>query len=282
MSYDATVYNVMIGSPGDVAAERDVARRIVSEWNAIHSAARSVVLLATGWDTHSSPAMGKPPQAEINDQVLKAADLLVCIFWTRIGTPTTHHASGTVEEIEEHLSAHKPLMLYFSSAPVHLASVDREQYEQLMRFKETVKPRGLYETFADNREFGDKFYRHLQLKLNHDPYFRRPPSLRASPDRPNLHEALSREARVLLRNVRQDHARSINRLTNVVGTSIQTNAQTFVDEQNPKDLIVWDAALRELEAFGLIEAANFRRTLFKLTQGGYELADRLSRLTAEK
>src|ERR1043165_67718 len=118
MSYDAVVYNVMIGSPGDVSAERDIARRIVGEWNNIHSAARSVVLLATGWDTHSSPAMGKSAQTEINEQVLRAADLLVCIFWTRIGTPTSQHASGTVEEIEEHLAAHKPLMLYFSTVPL--------------------------------------------------------------------------------------------------------------------------------------------------------------------
>jgi hypothetical protein len=49
----------------------------------------------------------------INRQVLADCDLLVAIFWTRIGSPTGSALSGTVEEIEKHLKAEKPAMLYF-------------------------------------------------------------------------------------------------------------------------------------------------------------------------
>ena len=52
MSYNATVYKVMIASPNDVNAERGIVREILGEWNAIHSEKTSVVLLKVGWETH--------------------------------------------------------------------------------------------------------------------------------------------------------------------------------------------------------------------------------------
>ena len=113
MPYDAKVVTVVIASPGDVAQERLAAQRIVYEWNAIHSRDRAIVLQPVMWETHASPAMGDRAQGIINHQIIKDADLLVAIFWTRIGTPTGAAASGTVEEIEEHLKASKPAMIYF-------------------------------------------------------------------------------------------------------------------------------------------------------------------------
>jgi len=35
MPYEATVYNVFIASPGDVLAERTIARDVIYEWNAV-------------------------------------------------------------------------------------------------------------------------------------------------------------------------------------------------------------------------------------------------------
>ena len=104
MSFESVTYNVMLASPGDVQAERRIAREVLAEWNAVHAATKRLVLLPLGWETHSSPTMGMEPQAVINQQVLRNADLLIGIFWTRIGTATTAYASGTVEEIEEHLN----------------------------------------------------------------------------------------------------------------------------------------------------------------------------------
>src|SRR5438552_9179076 len=124
MAYDAKVYNVMIASPGDVELERSIVREVVSDWNAANSAARAMVLQPVGWETHSAPAMGDRPQSIINKQVLQKSDLLIAMFWTRLGTPTGAAPSGTVEEIEEHVKAGKPAMIYFSSAPVRPDSVD--------------------------------------------------------------------------------------------------------------------------------------------------------------
>lgn len=85
--------------------------------------------------------MGAHPQEIINRQVLAHCDLLVGVFWTRIGTATSQHASGTVEEIEKHIASGKPTMLYFSSQPVALDSVDAAQYANLTEFKVSCQSR---------------------------------------------------------------------------------------------------------------------------------------------
>ncbi|WP_413860275.1 DUF4062 domain-containing protein [Candidatus Aalborgicola defluviihabitans] len=171
MSYSAIVYKVMIASPSDVSAERSIVREVLSEWNVVSSDARCQVLLPIGWETHSVPEMGDRPQALINKQILHDCDLLVGVFWTRIGTATGEYASGTVEEIEEHIKTGRPTMLYFSSAPVLPDSVDADQYRRLKEFKLSCQSRGLYEPYGDVQDFRTKLYRQLQLKVNRDAYF---------------------------------------------------------------------------------------------------------------
>src|SRR6059058_5757055 len=100
MAYQATVIPVMIASPGDVLTERDIACDVINNWNAINSIKTSCVLTPVRWETHSAADLGDRPQQLINDRILKDCDLLIGIFWTRLGTPTGKAKSGTVEEIE--------------------------------------------------------------------------------------------------------------------------------------------------------------------------------------
>src|ERR1039458_1446912 len=125
MAYDAKVVEIIIASPSDVADERQIVRDVIAEWNAVYARDRTVVLLPVGWETHSSPELGGRPQQIINDRLLAHADVLVGIFWTRVGSPTGKAISGSIEEIEEHHRQGKPVMLYFSNVPVALNSVDQ-------------------------------------------------------------------------------------------------------------------------------------------------------------
>jgi hypothetical protein len=86
--------------------------------------------------------MGDRPQELINRQILRDADILVAIFWTRLGSSTGRSASGTVEELEEHIAAEKPVLIYFSRTPVTPDSVDREQYAALTEFRRSLQTRG--------------------------------------------------------------------------------------------------------------------------------------------
>jgi hypothetical protein len=155
--YRARAIKVMIASPGDVSAERQVVRDVVHEWNAVHSEDKGIVLMPVGWETHAHPAMGARPQEIINRDVLSGCDLLVAAFWTRIGSPTGVSASGTVEEIDEHLKAAKPAMIYFSRAPVRPESIDDAQYRALLGFRANCESRGLIETYDSLGDFREKF-----------------------------------------------------------------------------------------------------------------------------
>jgi hypothetical protein len=168
MSYQVTAYNVMIASPGDVARERAIAREGFLEWNAINAADRKIVLLPIGWDTHSAPSMADKAQAVINSQVLERCDLLIAIFWTRLGTPTGEFASGTVEEIERHIKSGKSAMIYFSNEPVVPDSIDQNQYAALVNFRESLKDRGLISFFNDASTFRSDLFRHLSQTVIRD------------------------------------------------------------------------------------------------------------------
>jgi hypothetical protein len=169
MSYRATVIPIMIASPEDVREHRSVVRDIIYDWNNIHSVSTKMVLMPVGWETHSSPELSGRAQDLINEQVLKHCDLLVGIFWTRLGTPTGETASGSVEEIERHVAAGKPAMIYFSLEPI-APGYDVGQYSALEEFKRRCSSRGLIVTFDNLADLRTKFTRQLQLTLLRNQY----------------------------------------------------------------------------------------------------------------
>ncbi len=276
MSYDAKVFNVMIASPNDVASERNIIREMIYEWNTVHSRARKIVLLPAGWESHSSPEMGKRPQEIINDQILDKCDLLVGVFWTRIGTSTGKYVSGTVEEIEKHIDAGKPTMLYFSEQPVRLDSVDSEQYEKLKVFKASCISRGLYETYDSHSAFKEKFYHHLQIKLNeHDIFFsnnEKPSQEVIYPSKTQI-PPLIEEARILLKEASMDDHGTILYSDTFDGTDIQTNGKNLIPEQNPRIVAQWESALKDLLNKNLVEERGNQGEIFQVTSLGYQIAD---------
>jgi phage protein U len=276
MSYSATVFKVMIASPSDVFAERNVVREVLSEWNVVHAELRQQVLLPIGWDTHATPQMGDRPQSIINKQVLLGCDVLVGIFWTRIGTTTMEYASGTVEEIEEHIKSGRPAMLYFSSAPVHPDNVDAAQYRRLKEFRSSCQSRGLCEPYSDIQDFRSKFYRHLQLTLNRDAQFQK-----TGVDNSEITSSsvslpqLSREGVHLLKQAALATGGEILLLSHIGGQILQVGSTNLIEDNNDRSRAVWTAALEELEARSLVRAATAKRNVFRVTKVGYELADTL-------
>lgn len=276
MSYAATTFNVMIASPGDVASERAIVRDVLYEWNAVHSGARKIVLLPIGWESHSSPEMGASAQTIINHQVLTKCDLLVGVFWTRIGTATEQYMSGTVEEIEKHVAAGKPAMLYFSSQPVALDLVDPDQVAKLKEFKESCKRRGLFESYDSHADFQAKFYRHVQLKVNEHPLFQeKQPKQAASPlvETKTRLPSLLPEARVLLKEASRDPHGAILHARFIGGTAIQTNGKNLVPSDERREVAKWEQALEELTQKGLVVARGHKGEMFEVSNLGYQVAD---------
>lgn len=275
MSYSAIIFNVMIASPGDVASERSIIREVIYEWNAVHSRSRNIVLLPIGWESHSSPEMGDSPQNIINSQVLDKCDILVGVFWTRIGTPTDDYASGTVEEIEKHIETGKPVMLYFSSQPVVMDTVNLEQISALKTFKESCQSRGLYEGYDNHADFKEKFYRHLQLKLNEHSMFAeiQPVPVGEIKESNTQIPALTNEARILLKEASLDSHGHIMHLRYMGGTDVQTNGKNLIQSQDRREVAKWEAALEELVIKDLLIERGSKGESFEVTSLGYQIAD---------
>lgn len=276
MSYTATTFNVMIASPGDVASERAIARDVIYEWNAVHSGSRNLVLLPIRWESHSSPEMGAPAQDIINHQVLAKCDLLVGVFWTRIGTSTEKYLSGSVEEVEQFIAAGKPVMLYFSSQPVALDTVDLDQIQRLKKFKESCRSRGLYESYDNHGDFKDKFYRHLQLKINEHPLFQ---GADASDNAHDIVESrrklpvLNPEARILLKEASRDPSGAIIHAQYISSTAIHTNGKNLIPSEERREVAKWENALEQLIANNLVVDQGRKGEIFEITNFGYQIAD---------
>jgi hypothetical protein len=270
----ANAVKVMIASPSDVPNERQAIREIVSEWNNIHAEDRKVVLLPVGWETHSSPTLGDRPQGIINQQVLANCDLLVAVFWTRLGSPTGKAASGSVEEIEEHLKAGRPAMLYFSNAPVRPDSVDDKQYKALTAFKRECYNRGLVESYDSVAEFRDKFARQLaQTMIRNFGTLGTPGENRAAQAQhaPLLRDLLSDDAKRLLLDAAGANG-EILCVTYDGGSTVMVSGKSIEGEVTPRERARWRSALVELIDHGLVAGGG---QVFTLTHPGFQLVEEL-------
>ena len=155
------IFRALVASPSDCIHERKIIPEVISFWNAVHSLNNAAIIEPILWETHSHPAIGDRPQAIINKQLVEHCDLLIGAFWTRLGTPTGAAESGTAEEIEHFRKAEKPVLLYFSSAPVVPEGLDAEQYKALTEYRKRLSQDGLYFKYESLSEFRELLQRRL-------------------------------------------------------------------------------------------------------------------------
>jgi len=69
MSYQATVFNLMISCPSDAKSGQEVIRRSINDWNDKHSERNQIVLLPLYYESHVPAVLADPiderPQAVI-------------------------------------------------------------------------------------------------------------------------------------------------------------------------------------------------------------------------
>ena len=245
--------------------------------------------MPVGWETHSSPELGATAQELINDRVLEDCDLLVGIFWTRLGTPTGNSSSGTVEEIHRHVEAGKPAMVYFGEAPVAPSMLDSTQYAALQQFRNWCESQGLVETFLNSADFLAKFRRHLQIALQKNAYLRqvflqiqsiqsdkRKATGESEHNNVPVANAISPEAEKLLVAASEDRNGTIFSVDLMSGRIIQTGSLEIGEASNARELAKWEYGLEQLEALSLVKKAASHakgERVFELTNEGYTLAD---------
>lgn len=165
MSFTATTYRVLIASPSDLAEEREAATMAINDWNAQHAAVEGIILLPVKWETHARPESGVRPQAAINVQIVQPCDILIGMFWTKIGTSTGVAESGTVEEINQFVEQRKPALLYFSSRPIDPGKIDLKQHRKLKAFKDDTYRQAFVGSFGSVDELRTVLLRDLTGQL---------------------------------------------------------------------------------------------------------------------
>ncbi len=111
------------------------------------------------WETHVRPGIANDPQEAINNQIGNACDIIVGIFWGRIGTPTPRAGSGTLEELEKAIARWESdnnsveVMIYFKDDGISPSQSDPDQLRQLASFRASLPERGVLYKQVTGKEF---------------------------------------------------------------------------------------------------------------------------------
>ncbi|WP_315070569.1 hypothetical protein [uncultured Microbacterium sp.] len=134
--------------------------------NDAHGERREISLQPWRWETGAVPILGDTPQALINAQGMDRAEILIALFGSRLGSPTSSAVSGTVEEIERAVGASKLVHLYFSTAPLP-HDVDARHLDGLREFRQAIQERGLYGEYHNPTELGVEVWKAMEHDLAH-------------------------------------------------------------------------------------------------------------------
>lgn len=173
MPIKKTIYKVILSSPSDIENERNIVETVVDEINGIYKN-EPVLLQLFRWETDVRPSFHiKGPQGLIDRELdIKNCDMLIGIFYMKLGTPSPDYISGTVHEIDQAIkSINKPeIMLYFKKpTEINLEEFDDEQYQQYKRvkeFKKNIKSAGIICEFGKEEELRTLLIRHFINFLN--------------------------------------------------------------------------------------------------------------------
>ena len=267
MAFQANVLKVLIASPGDVEAERDIVTEELNRWNNANASFRQLMLHPVRWETHGSPQLGGHPQVILNEQVLSDADIVVGIFGTRIGTATPEYISGSVEEIKRHVAAGKLAIVYFSRKPVDPTTIDSTQWAALNAFKEECRNGGLCFDYDSLENFRRDFYQHLLIELNKPKYlWLAKPSVEVEVKAPDL---TASEKRLLLAAAADQNGQVLIS-SDMSGYHVQSNRENFV-EDTARSAATWRRAVERLEAAGYLEQMS--EDIYSVTEDGFIRAD---------
>ena len=277
MAYQATILNVMIASPNDVSEERQLVRDAIYEWNAIHSKQFGVMLNPVGWETHVAPEMGGRPQEIINKRILEDSDILLGIFWTRLGTETGEYVSGTVEEISRHIASQKLTSIYICDRPIPPSKIT-DQYQKLQVQIREWMPNGVLEFYNDLLTLKQKIKDHITLQLQNNEYIHNlldNSSFENEAPSSNKHsiEPTEEMAQILLNSGKNnDDIQFIRTMGGVLFNVGNLNMHLT----EGRELAKWQHTIENLVSYGLLKDRGYKNELFYLTNDGWNAFDQLN------
>ena len=249
-------FNVKIASPGDAAMELIVAREVIWDWNSRHALERKQVLLPLYHADHAG----------------LLSDLLIAFFCASAVKSKSPARASIGAEIEQHLQAGRPVLIYFSEARVDLAESGDEPEEELVHLQKQYGSRATVDAYGDEKEFRAQFTRDLEATVQiHFQAHVAADSAATAPVHPaSVDKELSECAQTLLSEACEDFEAYIGRTK--VGTTlkIQANGKQLVEQGNAEDAARWESAFQELLDGKYIHDAGYNGQLFQITTKGFD------------
>lgn len=160
---------IVLASPSDVQSERNAVESIATELNSTIAKKRGMHIEVSRWETDAYPGFHADGPQGLIDPILKIedCDLLVGIFWKRVGTNVNDSETGTEHEFNTAYAAWKAnrrpqIMMYFSERPYTPRSVDEtSQWGRVLEFKRKFPKEGLWWSYNQKRDFERLIRNHL-------------------------------------------------------------------------------------------------------------------------
>jgi hypothetical protein len=142
--YSTIAYQLLISAPSDLL-EEDIraAFDAVARWNVLYGRPQGATVVPTYWKLHSAAEHGARPQESLNKQLVEDADILIALFWHRLGSPTGEAESGTVEEIEEVSANGAYVGVLRCTRDIPHGGFDADQVGRLEAFLGEIQPKSL-------------------------------------------------------------------------------------------------------------------------------------------
>ncbi len=153
-----------MASPNDTSEERQIYTEVVESINRSRGESDSFHLEPIKWESYAYPEAGDP-QGTIN-RLLEDAELVIILFWNKIGAPTKNFPSGTMEEFsiayEKFTKTGKPsIKIYFRKPSAPKSKSDAEEHKKLFDFKESIRDLALYKDYESPENFRTLLYEHI-------------------------------------------------------------------------------------------------------------------------
>ena len=162
MPYSALAHRLLVSAPSDVPDD-DIAAvtKTINRWNVIYGQRAGAVVVPMDWKAHSAAEHGVRPQESLNAQLVEQADIVIALFWHRLGSPTGEAESGTLEEIDKAQArgAYVAILRCTRDVP---RQADPQQLQKLNEFYEEVESRSYMLDYDEEADLA----RHVDTILN--------------------------------------------------------------------------------------------------------------------
>jgi len=169
MADRAQIVRLVVASPGDVQAEREIVTRVVEEVNRGTAADRGLRLEVVRWETDAYPGFNREGPQGLIDPILRIekCNVLIGIFWKRLGTPARDAKSGTEHEFRVAYESWKKngrpqIMVYFNQKPYTPQSKEEmDQWGQVLEFRKEFPKEGFWWPYKGTARFEKLLRAHL-------------------------------------------------------------------------------------------------------------------------